>query len=65
LCVNNTQIKELSLFDVLGNEIPIPNPFQRKGDGATIDVSNLQNGVYFIQAKITEGVLSKKVVIQH
>ena len=63
--VINAQIKELNVFDVLGNEIPIPNSFQRKWNGVTIEISSLQNGVYFIQVKTTAGVLSRKVVVQH
>ena len=56
---------QISLYDVLGNEVPTPNPFQRKGNSATIDVSSLPNGVYFLNVKTAEDVLSKKVVVQH
>ena len=62
VAVNNAQIKELSLFDVLGNEIPIPNPFQRKGNEATIDVSSLQNGVYFVQVKTGSKIYNTKFI---
>lgn len=59
----NSTIKEIALYDVLGNEVPIPNPFQRKGNSTSIDVSALANGVYFINLKTSEGVLSKKLVV--
>jgi hypothetical protein len=69
LAVSNAQINKFSLFDVLGNEVfdqikPTPKP-SKEGNSMTIDVSSLQNGVYFIQVKTTAGVLSKKVIIQH
>jgi LEA14-like dessication related protein len=56
---------QITVFDVLGKEVPIPNPFQRKGDSTTIDVSTLQEGVYFINVKTSEGVATKKIIVQH
>ena len=69
VAVSNGQIKELSLFDVLGNVVfehiqPTPNP-SKEGNSMTIDVSSLQEGVYFIQIKTAQGILSKKFIVQH
>ena len=49
---------QVSLYDVLGNELISTHAKE-------IDVSNLPNGVYFLNVKTTEGVLSKKVVVHH
>ena len=70
----NSVIKEITLVDVLGNEVfpplggmkggvtPTPNP--SKEVKITIDVSNLSNGVYFINLKTNEGLITKKLVVQ-
>ena len=52
----------ISMYDVLGIEVPIPNPSQRKENSATIDVSSLQEGVYFIKVETNEGTVTKKVI---
>jgi hypothetical protein len=55
----NTKINiACSLYDVLGNEVI-------STQAKEIDVSNLSNGVYFLNVKTEAGVLSKKVVVQH
>ena len=54
----NLQVATCSLYDVLGNEVI--NKKEKE-----IDVSNLSNGVYFIQEKTAADILSKKIVIQH
>jgi hypothetical protein len=64
IMVNNEQIKELSLFDVMGNVVIKNEELKMQNSAAQIDVSSLQNGVYFIQVKTTAGVLSKKVIVQ-
>ncbi len=46
------------MYDVLGNEVVSTKEKE-------IDVSNLSNGVYFVSVKTAEGVLTKKVVVQH
>jgi type IX secretion system substrate protein len=43
---------------VLGNEVITTKK-------TTIDISTLANGVYFINLKTSEGLLSKKLVVQH
>ena len=54
----NLQVATCSLYDVLGNEVISTKE-------KNIDISNLQNGVYFLSVKTAEGVLSKKVIVQH
>ncbi|MFI5141245.1 MAG: T9SS type A sorting domain-containing protein [Bacteroidia bacterium] len=49
---------EIKIFDVLGNEVL--NTKQKQ-----IDVSNLQNGVYFVQVKTNKSILIQKIVVQH
>jgi hypothetical protein len=48
----------MKFFDILGNEILTTKQKE-------IDVSNLQNGVYFIQLKTVESILTKKIIVQH
>jgi hypothetical protein len=38
--------------------------FKIQNEAAQVDVGNLQNGVYFVQVKTSEGVLSKKIIVQ-
>src|ERR1700757_84503 len=49
---------ELKLFDVLGNEVISTTQTQ-------INVSSLQNGIYFLQVKTNEDFVSKKIIVQH
>jgi len=67
--VSNEQIAEIKIYDVLGKELfeqlkPTPN-ISRERNSCTVDVSNLSNGVYFINIKTAEGIVTKKVVVQH
>ncbi len=50
-------IKEITLVNVLGNEVL--NTTQ-----TNIDVSGLANGVYFINLNTSEGLLTKKLIVQ-
>jgi len=52
---------EIKLFNVLGNEIRK----MRLEKEAQIKVSDLCDGIYFIQISTLNGILSKKVIIQH
>jgi sugar lactone lactonase YvrE len=54
----NSIIQEIILYDVLGKEVI--NTKEKE-----IDVNALNEGVYFIQVKTAEGILTKKVVVQH
>jgi hypothetical protein len=57
ITVNTGYIVQCILYDMLGNEV-ISTKVEE------IDVSNLQNGVYFLQVKIDEGIITKKIIIQ-
>lgn len=57
---------EMTLVDVLGNEVYLaPTLRQAQGSAYTIDISSIANGVYFINLKTSEGLLTKKLVVQH
>ncbi len=74
---NNKQLKEIKIIDILGEEVykqlkptyfdklSIGSNPSREGNGYDVDVSNLNNGVYFIQAKTTDGFYTKKFIVQH
>lgn len=49
---------EIKIYDVLGNEVI-------STQAKEIDISSLPNGVYFLNVKTTEGVLTKKIIVQH
>jgi len=50
-------ITEIKLVDVLGKEVLSTKE-------TNIDLSSLQDGIYFMQVKIAEGILTKKVIVQ-
>ena len=54
----NSISKEITLVDMLGNEVIATKE-------TTIDISTLANGVYFINLKTSEGLVTKKLVVQH
>jgi len=53
----NSLLKEICLHDLLGKQILST----KEND---IDVSNLNEGIYFAQVKTVEGVITKKFVVQ-
>ncbi len=55
--IETTGIIESKLFDLLGKEIINT---QKK----EVDVSNLQDGIYFLSVKTSSGVLTKKIIVQ-
>ena len=55
---SHEQIIEIKLYNLLGKEIISTK--EKK-----IDVSNLQNGIYFINVKKGEAVFTKKIIVQH
>jgi hypothetical protein len=57
--VEAKEIKEVKLFDLLGNEI-ISTTKEKE-----IDMSNLREGIYFIQVNRSESIFTKKIIIQH
>ncbi len=52
----------VTFCDVLGNEV---KQFTTSTEKTVVDISDLQNGFYFITAKTKEGIFSKKIIIQH
>jgi len=53
----NAQLTEIKMTDVSGREIL--NTQER-----SIDISALREGIYFVQVKTPEGVLTRKVIVQ-
>jgi hypothetical protein len=49
---------EITLFDVYGREI-------LKTQQKELNVSDLPDGIYFLQLQTSDGMLTKKVVVQH
>ena len=64
VAVSTGQISHVNMFDVLGNEISAGN-VELVETWAQIDVSGLNNGVYFIEVKTPEGTCTKKIIVQH
>jgi hypothetical protein len=57
IAIGNKHVALVKIFDVFGNEII--NTMEKE-----IDISNLSNGVYLIQVKINQSVVSKKIIVQ-
>jgi hypothetical protein len=57
--IKNARIK---IIDVIGNVV---KQLQAESEETTMDISNLQNGVYFVSVQTLLGVSTKKIVIQH
>jgi sugar lactone lactonase YvrE len=54
---------EIKITNVLGEEVfHISNVASLTSQ---IDVSNFQNGIYFVSVKTTEGTTTKKIIVQH
>jgi hypothetical protein len=58
ITVDNEQIKEVKLYDVLGKEVLSTKEKE-------IDVSSLNESVYFLHVKTSGNYYTKKVVITH
>ncbi len=56
--INKGYIVKFTLYDVLGKEAISTKE-------KNMDVSGLPGGVYFVQVKTGEGVLTKKIIVQH
>ncbi|MEO5571492.1 MAG: kelch repeat-containing protein [Bacteroidia bacterium] len=63
---SSKQYIELRIYNTLGKQIYVEKEeiaagkFEKK-----INVEKLSDGIYFLQVKMKEGVISKKVVVQH
>jgi len=53
----NAEFTEIKITDVSGREIL--NTYER-----SIDIGKLNEGIYFVQVKTAEGILTKKIIIQ-
>ena len=60
LHIDNTQteIKDISIYDVMGREI---KKYSINTTKSTLDVSNLQSGMYFLKITTEHGILTRKV----
>ena len=64
VAVSNGQVTSIYIHDVLGNEVNAGH-VELVATSAQIDVSNLTNGVYFVEVRTREGTCTKKVIVQH
>jgi hypothetical protein len=53
---------ELRILDLMGNEIKKQKIKDKKEE---VDISEMASGVYFLNIKTIEGLLTKKIIIQH
>jgi hypothetical protein len=58
ITIDANDVVDIKLFDVLGNEITSVKQNQ-------IDVSNFNDGVYFIQVQTSTGTTTQKIIVQH
>lgn len=57
---NNINMEKFILFNREGKKVLVINDI-----GQAMDVSHLPTGLYFLQVQTNEGILNKKIVIQH
>jgi hypothetical protein len=58
ITIDATDVVDVKLFDVLGKQVTST----KTND---VDVSNLTNGVYFIQVQTKQNMYSQKIIVQH
>jgi hypothetical protein len=58
ITIDANHVIDVKLFDVIGNQIISTNQTQ-------VDVSNLTDGVYFVQVKTTQSTSTQKIIVQH
>ena len=54
--------KEITIYDLLGNEIHIDSPVLNE-ELVTVNLSALNNGIYFIQLKFPQRTITSKVIL--
>ena len=64
MAVSSEQITNVSIYDLLGNEMSAGH-VEVVETSAQLDVSSLNNGVYFIEVRTLGGIYTKKIVVQH
>ena len=55
------RIKEVKIYDVVGNEVLSSTLRQAQGDKVVVDVSGLKNGMYFVEVTSTSSLSGRKV----
>ncbi|HXU28928.1 MAG TPA: T9SS type A sorting domain-containing protein, partial [Bacteroidia bacterium] len=58
ITIDATDVTDIKLFDVIGKQIA-------SAKTTDVDVSNLPEGVYFIQVKTNNGTSTQKIIVQH
>ncbi|WP_397444971.1 leucine-rich repeat protein [Polaribacter sp. R77954] len=59
---NNIKIEQVEVYSILGDKVKSEKYIDKSK--ITFNVSNLSAGIYFIRAKTTKGILSKKLIIK-
>lgn len=62
LSFNNWRTTTVSVMNMLGQEVSPPTSLQRRGEDATLDISKLAQGIYFLQLKSESGIAVRKFV---
>jgi hypothetical protein len=55
---------EIKITNLIGEEIN-NSPMKNQDSKIEVDLSSLQNGIYFVNIKTNEGLFTKKIVVQH
>ena len=58
----NSEEIEIKLFDIIGKQVNAT--IKNKNLITEIDVSGLSEGIYFVSVKTSEGILTKKIIVQ-
>lgn len=58
--INNMELKQLVVYSTLGNEVY----FSESNTKAPVDLSFLNEGIYHLKISTSEGIITKKIVIQ-
>ncbi|HOY91192.1 MAG TPA: T9SS type A sorting domain-containing protein, partial [Bacteroidales bacterium] len=61
---DNMSLKGLSLLDITGRVIPT-NIFLNSQNSFYLDLSNLADGIYYLQLFIDESKYINKIIVQH
>src|SRR5699024_4867589 len=60
----NVKIKSVALYDISGRSVRNEHP-NRQLSIQTLEVGELENGVYLLQLDTSKGMFSKKVIVAH
>jgi len=61
--LNETKPLQIDVFDVLGKLITTNNIGQTQGGQYTIDLSDMNTGIYFVKLRIDEQLITKRILI--